>query len=192
MTLPWKIPVSYQTFEKVEKIWLVETITVILLSKSSQLYFSSRLANMHRCDSCGREYANNKALKRHVADVHLATRSFTCDLCDKKFKKKSHLNEHMDSIHLLITINAHECKICGASFKRPSHLKEHELHIHSLDSVTSYTSRLSHLSQVTLVTDVTNDFIARACFKSTTTLCTYGWNHLSARCARKRMPERAP
>ncbi|MDY7010176.1 MAG: C2H2-type zinc finger protein [Planctomycetota bacterium] len=66
-----------------------------------------------KCDKCGREFKNDRALKVHIGMAHGSKRKgkkktqrassrigkFTCDICGRSFKMAMHLARHVKAAH---------------------------------------------------------------------------------------------
>uniref|UniRef100_A0A182Q446 C2H2-type domain-containing protein n=1 Tax=Anopheles farauti TaxID=69004 RepID=A0A182Q446_9DIPT len=67
---------------------------------------------VYRCDVCGHESPNSRALRHHKQTVHVQEK-YECEHCGKRFKRKLYLREHLAS-HTNTTL--YTCEFCGMKF----------------------------------------------------------------------------
>ena len=78
----------------------------------------------HKCQYCGKCFANNGKLDLHVDIFH----EFKCELCNEFFFMESALNVHMNSVHE--GQKNYKCDYCEKSFGSKQVLEKHTLNIH--------------------------------------------------------------
>ena len=74
------------------------------------------------CQICGRDFAGNSALKKHLESTH-GSRKFPCATCGKEFSRQGGLHAHVASAHLG---KRYECDLCGKSFTQSGTLAGHK------------------------------------------------------------------
>lgn len=79
----------------------------------------------HLCTYCGRKFAFDKLLQRHIAEKHEAGKHdpHACEVCGKKFLTHRVLLGHMRIVH---GEDKFKCKLCDAKFKTLSTLTRHQ------------------------------------------------------------------
>lgn len=89
------------------------------ISRHMKIHTGEKL--LFECETCGKTYANNSNLNRHM-QLHSETTSFICGVCKKAFKQKEGLSQHM----LIHQEKKHICSTCGRGFTQVGHLILHE------------------------------------------------------------------
>ncbi|XP_066256635.1 uncharacterized protein [Euwallacea similis] len=74
------------------------------------------------CEHCGKMFACQANLRRHLNEVHLKLRTYCCQYCSKQFHARSTLTLH-ERTH--VGVKNHACNVCGKRFLLPCHLKKH-------------------------------------------------------------------
>lgn len=110
----------------------------------------------HPCTECGKAFASDRLLKRHMAKH---TGQYTCTDCGKSYSTKEILANHSCAKHPLM--ERFSCGVCGKAFTRHTYLMKHlPMHtgqhscpvcgkwLRSLDSLTN------HLRMCTQVQDI--------------------------------------
>ena len=86
------------------------------------------------CSLCGKKYAKNWKLKRHIATVHEGVKPFECDICHTKFALKEGLKQHNARFHDPSGIHIKEieslCSLCGKKYAQNWKLKRHIATVH--------------------------------------------------------------
>jgi uncharacterized Zn-finger protein len=75
----------------------------------------------HKCDVCGKEFANREYLRRH-SELHSTVKRYECHACDKAY----HLRSSIET-HVLLHIDGceSECSVCGYRTKYRKYMKRH-------------------------------------------------------------------
>ena len=94
--------------------------------------FSKANAEMHAashkqektftCINCGKKFASQNYLNRHIRKEMGLGQKFTCETCEQKFNKRSDLEDHLAS-HTKTA--KHRCGKCGKLFRYNSGLSRH-------------------------------------------------------------------
>ena len=53
----------------------------------------------HKCDSCGKLFANAQILKKHGKNVHEGIKEYQCSTCEKAYVNQSDLKKHIKKLH---------------------------------------------------------------------------------------------
>ncbi|XP_071746172.1 uncharacterized protein [Lepeophtheirus salmonis] len=77
------------------------------------------------CRDCGKEYADSKAWKFHVGQVHAKSKDLQCNNCDMYFSSRYALSRHIREVHN--QTQEYSCTKCARQFSQPSNLKQHML-----------------------------------------------------------------
>ncbi|XP_063701483.1 zinc finger protein 93-like [Culicoides brevitarsis] len=91
-----------------------------------------------KCEQCGKEYSNEKNLKRHVREEHTFGRKFQCQHCDKRFLRAKALKEH-EAIHTGHPI--YVCEYCDAPFKSNGNYYSHKRRLHPVEYAEQKANR---------------------------------------------------
>uniref|UniRef100_A0A182PN80 Transcription factor grauzone n=1 Tax=Anopheles epiroticus TaxID=199890 RepID=A0A182PN80_9DIPT len=75
-------------------------------------FLHNEQGQVFRCDICGHESPNSRALSYHKQRVHVEER-FECEYCGKRFKRKLYLREHI-AVHTNVPL--YTCEYCGMQF----------------------------------------------------------------------------
>ena len=59
----------------------------------------AKLYSRKTCDTCGKQFCDKNALKKHVNGVHLKKKPFVCPICGKAFSRKANLKYHEGHLH---------------------------------------------------------------------------------------------
>lgn len=87
--------------------------------------------HMHKCQTCGVTFKDDKSLQEHSKQNHADTKLFMCGVC-KVILEKRYLGQHMKK-HLQQQVNeTHTCKICKDTFSRKMLLSVHISQKHSI------------------------------------------------------------
>lgn len=98
-----------------------------IITGRHNLYVHRRKAHGNKteaiCTNCGKKFANNDVLKRHINGVHKKQLDYECHICGRRCLTASNLRTH-----LLIHTNdfPHSCDTCGKSFRQLTNLKLHK------------------------------------------------------------------
>ncbi|XP_070560309.1 zinc finger protein with KRAB and SCAN domains 1-like [Ptychodera flava] len=85
-------------------------------------------AEIYICNSCGKQFSEDKHLKRHQM-LHSNERQHRCSLCGMAFVRADHQRRH-EKTHT--GERPYGCNVCSKAFTRASHLKRHK-RLHSGD-----------------------------------------------------------
>ncbi|VDL42109.1 unnamed protein product [Hymenolepis diminuta] len=85
------------------------------------------------CPTCGRAFARDDKLRRHVMSVHSSERPHVCDMCGKGFARKDKLQEHARHHNKNITF---PCSACEETFNMRSKLNKHLREVHNIRQST--------------------------------------------------------
>ena len=87
------------------------------------------------CGKCGKRFAQNSLLRKHVSAVHEQTndknggvRKFQCPYCPSQFKRKDHVDRHITHLHSIVPdAKLFECNHpnCGKRFQSAGRLQQH-------------------------------------------------------------------
>ena len=87
------------------------------------------------CQKCGKRFAQNSLLRKHVSAVHEQTndrvggiRKFQCPYCPSQFKRKDHVDRHITHLHSIVPdAKLFECTYlnCGKRFQSAGRLQQH-------------------------------------------------------------------
>ncbi len=87
------------------------------------------------CEKCGKRFAQNSLLRKHVSAVHDQTndkvggaRKFQCPYCPSQFKRKDHVDRHITHLHSIVPdAKLFECvhPNCGKRFQSAGRLQQH-------------------------------------------------------------------
>ena len=87
------------------------------------------------CEKCGKRFAQNSLLRKHVSAVHEQTndktggvRKFQCPYCPSQFKRKDHVDRHITHLHSIVPdAKLFECNHpnCGKRFQSAGRLQQH-------------------------------------------------------------------
>jgi KRAB domain-containing zinc finger protein len=82
---------------------------------------NSPLTKRFLCEICGRRFAHQGSLSRHVR-AHSNDRPYHCRICLRRFQQAGNLNVHLRS-HT--DARPYECDHCERKFRHPSSLNSH-------------------------------------------------------------------
>ncbi|VDN99322.1 unnamed protein product [Rodentolepis nana] len=85
------------------------------------------------CPTCGRAFARDDKLRRHVMSVHSSERPHVCEMCGKGFARKDKLQEHARHHNKNITF---PCTACEENFNMRSKLNKHLREVHNIRQST--------------------------------------------------------
>ena len=87
------------------------------------------------CENCGKRFAQNSLLRKHISAVHEQTndkaggiRKFQCPYCPSQFKRKDHVDRHITHLHSIVPdAKLFECvhPNCGKRFQSAGRLQQH-------------------------------------------------------------------
>eukprot|EP00937_MAST-01D_sp_MAST-1D-sp2_P006367 g6367.t1 len=80
------------------------------------------------CEECGRKFARQSDLDRHVQAVHCGEKPFACEECGRKFGKKVNLDRHVRAVHR--GEKRFACEECGRKFGTKQNLDKHVRTMH--------------------------------------------------------------
>ena len=124
----------------------------------SQTAMYNHIQSVHKninypCESCGKLYPSNYALKCHVMKVHDKSVVVECDQCDYKTTSKGTLQFHISAKHDKVEFN---CDLCDNKYSYLTRLKAHKKSVHegkrySCDSCSfqaAYKSDVKHIRKL--------------------------------------------
>ncbi|XP_067666884.1 zinc finger protein 208-like [Haliotis asinina] len=86
---------------------------------------SKNQSSQHRCNLCGKFFANNELMKSHYTE-HLGGDVYKCSKCHKMFKQFPDLNKHSKTCkESLDHWKAFSCSFCNKQFDKQDHIKTH-------------------------------------------------------------------
>ena len=95
------------------------------------------------CQTCGKAYHHESALKIHVALVHekkpksevmnKRPKPYQCNNCDRTFSTQGHLKQHQ-ILHVDESSNSIKCNYCDSYFQTVAEYDEHVVKLHSEDA----------------------------------------------------------
>lgn len=77
----------------------------------------------HACSYCGKQFAHDTTLRKHVNSVHLKIKKYRCEHCSETFTDRSSLRYH-DVVKHKDTKNF-TCHICSKSYYTSTGLQQH-------------------------------------------------------------------
>ena len=80
------------------------------------------------CPDCGKDFAQQSNLNKHIKTVHQNKQDFKCVTCGKGFGKKDHLTRHIKCVHNLE--KRYLCTQCEKRFGQACDLARHVESIH--------------------------------------------------------------
>ncbi|KAL8582644.1 hypothetical protein ACOMHN_028709 [Nucella lapillus] len=81
------------------------------------------------CNVCGKEYASQEVLKKHIKDAHSEKKMFPCSDCGMTFSRLSNLQAHAET-HNVNRPRPFVCQFCGKRFFTKKDLRTHERNQH--------------------------------------------------------------
>ena len=105
-------------------------------SKDSSKSIEMEVVKKFECNKCGKRFAQNSLLRKHVHAVHDQTndrvnggsRKFQCPYCPSQFKRKDHVDRHITHLHSIVPdAKLFECTFlnCGKRFQSAGRLQQH-------------------------------------------------------------------
>jgi DNA-directed RNA polymerase subunit RPC12/RpoP len=82
----------------------------------------------HKCFECGKSFAKENWLFRHIQGVHEKIKTFQCKQCSKSFVWDQQLRDHIAREHLKEP--PHACNYCSLKFIRVYELRKHLRVVH--------------------------------------------------------------
>ena len=58
-----------------------------------------QICQKHKCDVCGKNFASNSKLQRHINGLHKKNKNFHCNWCEMKYDWKQSLDNHVRTVH---------------------------------------------------------------------------------------------
>jgi len=80
--------------------------------------------NEYNCDECGKFFASEDGLQRHINKAHGDGKVLKCDKCSRVFQYKKALIKHVD-VHNGDCMKACKCKLCPKTFSSKNYLSKH-------------------------------------------------------------------
>ena len=84
------------------------------------------------CHHCGKQYAQDSGLQRHVTVIHEGIRRYKCPICSKVFDSNGELKSHQDSHS---DPRPFQCDQCGRTFIHQKHLYHHRKYHHTANGM---------------------------------------------------------
>ena len=97
-----------------------------------------------KCQECGREFRNRRALGRHMGSSHKAQEPVVCDACGETFRNKRALGNHKAESHDYLV--SRTCEMCGRSCSGWASYQNHLKFAHG-NAKSGGASGRSHLSE---------------------------------------------
>ena len=69
----------------------------------------------YHCEKCGKYFATEQSLQRHISSIHEGVKNHKCETCGKAFSQAADLKNHIRTIHE--GVKNHKCDICGKAFR---------------------------------------------------------------------------
>jgi len=84
------------------------------------------------CHHCGKQYAQESGLQRHMLVIHEGVRKYKCPICSNVFGSNSELKAHQDT-HT--DPRPFQCDQCGRTFISQKHLYHHRKYHHTANGL---------------------------------------------------------
>ncbi|EZA60222.1 hypothetical protein DMN91_010709 [Ooceraea biroi] len=97
----------------------------------TQLGATDSKATVYPCDTCGKQFQNQRNLQQHIRTFSNSTD--VCPICGTAFSSKRLLQSHITAAHVPQISNSYSfhCVFCNQGFVKKCKLRPHVLHLHN-------------------------------------------------------------